>query len=113
MVRAEPCLTLLLTAGLPPGDRTGPLHRVVLNHDRLARAWLLANELVRPVHPDSTSPCPGGRRRRWQQDDCTDGQTDPPSLARCTHRAGLGWVIAPFLYGLYQPVIKKPALFGG
>jgi hypothetical protein len=43
--------------------------------------------------------------------------TTPETGSGPTGRAVLtalvwAWVLAPFLYGLYQPLIKIPALFG-
>jgi hypothetical protein len=39
----------------------------------------------------------------------THGRTGPPAVAWLAWV----WVAVPFLYGLYQLVIKIPALFGG
>ncbi|GAA0949033.1 MFS transporter small subunit [Pseudonocardia zijingensis] len=39
----------------------------------------------------------------------TDVRTGPPPIAW----AAWAWVVIPFLYGLYQLVVKIPALFGG
>jgi hypothetical protein len=43
------------------------------------------------------------------QPEVTDAPSGPPPLAWLAW----AWVLIPFLYGLYQLVIKIPALFGG
>jgi hypothetical protein len=43
------------------------------------------------------------------QSETTDTRTGPPPIAWLAW----AWVVIPFLYGLYQLVIKIPALFGG
>jgi hypothetical protein len=41
--------------------------------------------------------------------DTAEPRTGPPPVAWLAW----AWVLIPFLYGLYQLVIKIPALFGG
>jgi hypothetical protein len=43
------------------------------------------------------------------QSDSTETRSGPPAVAWLAW----AWVLIPFLYGLYQLVIKIPALFGG
>jgi hypothetical protein len=43
------------------------------------------------------------------QPEAAGAHSGPPPLAWLTW----AWVLIPFLYGLYQLVIKIPALFGG
>jgi hypothetical protein len=43
------------------------------------------------------------------QSDTTGTRPGPPPVAWLAW----AWVVIPFLYGLYQLVIKIPALFGG
>ena len=72
----------------------------------------ICNELIKPVADNSTRSGPPPRRERRHD----HAGIDPGQAGASTLVIGIVawlWVLIPFAYGLYQLVIKIPALFAG
>ena len=76
----------------------------------------VCNELIKPVDRRFHEP---RRRDAAAEHRRSDGMSDPTDerpehrSTRCVVALAWLWVLVPFGYGLYQLLVKIPALFGG